>query len=1181
MTQMTLAIVPTDFEATKAAQAIASDPAISVWANANAGAGKTKVLIDRIARLLLAGANPGHILAVTYTKAAAAEMQTRLYDKLGSWTIANDTDLRAALLELDPHLDLEAQGTLPRARSLFARALETPGGLKIQTIHGFCQTILQRFPLEAGVPAHFDVLDDAGKAALVEQAYEQAALDAPEVFLELAVLTSQMDNGEAVRKAYGKADERAAMLSRGEDWGARLAQSLSLASEAGPEEIVAQALESIDVPALRAAQAALAESGSNDKKLSAKLEVVLGDSDLVTRWDALLSMFLTDKGTVRDGQIYTQKLAKNPAVIMALGPYDVWPSALCEATLATDDQRRKALLLHNSVLLNRAVAAFARTWPLFKRAHGCLDYDDLIEATATLLQAGEGAARWVLYKLDAGISHILIDEAQDTAPNQWDLLAPLFKELEEEARDQIRTRFVVGDAKQSIYSFQGARPDRFESEMAKFEAGGAIRKDGRRSLTFDLSFRTGQTILNAVDAVWTFGQTAVPPVLRDNVSEDDPLEVKYAFTSRHKAHRSNQIGAVELWPLTPKPAPQDPSEAWDHGQKNEREDSARNTLADQIAREIKRRLDDGMAVWDKDQSRPLVAGDIMILVQSRGPLFHQIIRRLKFHRVPVAGADRIKLVEDAAVQDLIALARFALLPEDDFNTACVLKGAFCGLLDDDQHLYKLAYDREDHSLWARLQASEVPEHVAIAHFLRRVAARGVHLPAYEFFAAILELPLVDQSLSPAPPFSRTGWHALIERLGREVRDPVEALLHRALDHGRRSSPSLHAFISLLETDATDVKREMEQGSNGVRVMTIHGAKGLEAPVVILPETTANKHAGNSDVQFDHKACAFLWSPAAHNDPDSFAQLREKSKTLEQQEKARLLYVAMTRARDLLILCGHETGNSAAGMGKGCWYETFQMALPVLGEGEMIAVGDVIFQKWGAYAPAAAPMSTQIAAPPVPLPDWFDKSPVQDGKGPRRIAPSALASAGSEPPALSPLAPDARKRFLRGRLIHELLQRLPDLPQADWQAAAHRRLAREADLDEATKTALISETLAVLNQPEFKAIFGPGSRAEAAIAGRGIGLPDDMVVNGSVDRLVVTDTQVLVLDFKTNRPPPQRVEDVAEVYLNQMAAYRALLQATWPDKAVTCALLWTDGPFLMELPQPSLDEALRRIAALPS
>ena len=1163
-------------------QAIAATPELSVWASANAGAGKTKVLIDRIARLLLRGSDPAKILAVTYTKAAAAEMQTRLYELLGSWTISPDQDLTSALQKLDPDLGEIEASFLANARALFAKALETPGGLKIQTIHGFCQTILQRFPLEAGVPPGFNVLEDTAAKALQAQVFQEAYAKAPDAFLQVARLTSQDDHQKLILDAMAAAGPDLAADPDFDAVAQALARTLAIDPQRREDSYRLAALEALDAQELKAAAATLSKGKKSDVEMAARLMRLANLADLEDAWSAWLDLVLTTNGQPRK-RLYTKQFETDYAITCLFEADGSLIGGLKEAL----EKTRAAQTYHRSLALTKAVYTFKSAWTKAKRDIGALDFDDLLVRTSALLRAGEGAAAWVLYKLDTGLAHILIDEAQDTNPQQWDLLEPLFTVLEQEAKTQPRTRFIVGDEKQSIYSFQGAKPERFLEEKERFEAGAAEGTDQRRSLAFDLSFRSSQTILNAVDAVWACATLGYAPAIAQTDEIEPPFERKYAFPTQHIAYRTDHTGAVELWPKTVTGEKNAETDAWDHPLNIEREDSSRNRLAERIALELKARLDRGFAIPSKEGLRPMTPGDVMILVKKRGPFFHQLIKRMKYHKVPVAGADRIKLVEDPAIQDLIALGRFALLPQDDFNTACVLKGAFCGLVDDDTHLFPLAWDRGSRSLWQRLQKSADPAHAPVAAMLKSVLGRAGHMPPYEFYASILERPCLD---------GKTGWTLLIERLGHEAREPVEAFLGRALSHGRTETPSLHGFLAAIENDAADVKREMEQGSDGVRVMTIHGAKGLEAPVVILPETTSPRGATKTPFHYVTDAQAFLWSPTAKEDPEVFANLRLAQSEAEKREDARLLYVAMTRARDLLILCGFHFGQAKKDQdesnedepetsAKDTWYDLFDQALTLMGPGKELeaqaGIDDAFsYQLWGQYAGAIQTQALKCPKPP-PLPAWIDQAPPAEKQRGRRIAPSALAPDGSEPATLSPLQPDARLRFLRGRLIHELLQRLPDVPEETWADRGRNRLAREADLTEDTRDQMLEETLAVLRHPTFAPLFGPQSRAEATIVGRGPGLPDDMVVNGSVDRLVVTETEVLVLDFKTNRPPPLTVEGVAQVYLNQMAAYRALLQGNWPDKHVRCALLWTDGPRLMELPDQILDDALRVIARLPS
>lgn len=1172
--------------ATTEAQRRAADPRRSVWARANAGAGKTTVLIDRMARLLLDGASPGRILGITYTKAAASHMQTKLFERLGRWTVASDAALRDDLRRLDPALQL-TDTRLRAARTLFARALETPGGLKVQTIHAFCQSVLRRFPLEAGVPPGFEVAQDAQAELLALDAMRRARRLARDAFDVVTSLTSQDDDVDVVRVAAGQIGAR---------WpGADAARTalgawLGIADPAlDPRQLRADAVAAVIHllgPAARVLSSG--KSMANDFKSAEALQTIAGLWDAGDVDGACEAMgrllFITEgKGTPRRTHIANKVNVGAPALEALTGAFEKGEEgAVCFSGPLGDVTRaylvaRKAELLEASVALGEAAAAWRQALAESKAAMGLLDFDDLLDRTAALFQA-EGAARWVLYKLDNGIDHVLLDEAQDTSPRQWDLLQPLFTALEEGAAGRARTRFVVGDDKQSIYSFQGASPERYAQEESRFLGDGVPEDAPPRDIaSFAMSFRTGQVVLDAVDAVWAATRTL-----------PEELETKFASPMRHDASRGVR-GTVEVWPLT-RPAEKGPErEAWDMPLDVESELSARNQLAERIALEIKARIAAGDPVWEtrgrSEEPRPLRAGDIMVLFRHRNPLFHQTIRRLKAHGVPVAGADRIRLLDDVGVQDLLALARFALCPGDDFNLACVLKGAFCGLVDDDADLFPLAHGRGESSLWQRVQDSADPAVRAIARDLTQLLALGGAVSPHRFLSTVLEEPWHS---------GKTGWRLLIERLGREVREPVEALLQRALDHGRGGPPGLAAFLSALETQNPDVKRELDAApgaaGGGVRVMTVHGAKGLEAPMVILPDTTGAAAGGRDSV---------LPGPVEHGAEGTVVWLANRAwkcpeleahglshKALAVEEAARLLYVGMTRARDHLIICGAHAGSGKDGYASPSWWSWITAglkALPPTGLRDLVSQSTQTAESarvWGALPPAPTAGSViGTAQDPPAIPDWIDRAPRETGRSVRRIAPSALGQNGAARPVIAPTGPEAAARLRRGTLIHRLLQWLPELEPGARAAAAGRFLAVEGrGLPEGMTGEIMASVLAVLDHPEFAPLFGPGSRAEATLAGRGPGLPDGLWVAGTVDRLVVTQSEVLIVDYKTSRMAPERPDDVEPGFLAQMAAYRTVAQAAWPRHRVRCALVWTDGPGLMSLPDHLLDEALARLRA---
>ena len=1118
-------------------QRSAADPAYSVFVTANAGSGKTKVLVDRIARLLLAGSKPSAFLCITYTKAAAAEMQRRLFERLGKWCVADDATLKAELTALG-----EMNADLPKARALFAQALETPGGLKIQTIHAFCERLLARFPLEAGVAPGFDIADDSRAAALLAEARAAAALaaDAPrQAFRRFAgklggeQLDALLDRLAQKRAAFHRFNARhqgfifadAAIRDR---HGAReSAEALRVK--------FAAALNWAD---LERAVAHLAQGSAQDQAWAQGLSAAFvsrNANDAEGVFNACLDAALTD-GKPR------KKLATK-----ALQTAQPWINPLLERFI--DDCVDARARLNAIERAEDAAAALAlalkldEAYEAAKLRTGALDFDDLIDHAQALLQRS-AAAPWVLYKLDGGLDHILIDEGQDTSPAQWELIQPLQDEFfaGAGARQRPRTMFAVGDPKQSIYGFQGADPARFLREAQELTARAAAAEKLFTAPELRTSFRSAPEILRVVD------ETMKGKPLIAGPGGDDIIT--------HLAARDDALGVVEVWPVLRRAAAPD-ARAWDAPMDVQTGASVHADLAKHVARRIKAMINAREAVWDKEARgpRPMHAGDVLALVRKRSALFYELIKAFKREGMPVAGADRMVLHDELAVEDALALMRVALDPADDLSLACVLKGPWCNLDDDDADIYPLAADRERGvTLHSRLMASADPRYTEAKVFISELTARA-GADAFAFLSWALETP--DAA-------GATGWERVFARIGAEARDPLEELLQRALKPGAFAAPTLQRFLYDVELDAIQVKRELEAESNAVRVMTVHGAKGLEAPVVILPDTTGKAgDAPDNGLMFDDEGGPFI-SMRKSDDDALTAAARAAHAERELSEHWRLLYVAMTRARDRLIICGAQHGNSALGETEESWRKAAETALSALGAEEIETPAGRGY-RLGASQTAQA--LTQTGAAEHTLPAWA-KTPAP---GARRTA-SAAPSRAAHAQLLSPRG-DGQKRFRRGRFIHGLLQRLPDIAPADRDAAALRWLTRRGAAAEEAQ-ALAREALAVLHDARFAPVFGPGSRAEAPIIGEAAG----KAVRGVVDRLVVNDAHVMVLDFKTDRPAPSDPARIPEAYAVQMALYRAVLQRIFPGRAVSCALLWTEAPALMELPSECLDAAFASFAA---
>jgi ATP-dependent helicase/nuclease subunit A len=1131
-----------------AAQRRAADPAVSAWVGASAGSGKTTLLTNRVLRLLLGGCEPGRILCLTYTRAAAAEMATRIGARLGAWASLGDTDLARALDELGVAGEAE---TMARARGLFARVLDQPGGLRIATIHAFCQSLLRRFPLEAAVAPHFALIEDRDRAELLAAARDQAlgeqtagVTNALETVAPLADDTRFASLVAGVLGARGRVSRALAA-----DQGVAEMQRRALGLDEGEtEESVLAAACARDMTPLSRAAAALALGGPNDQKLSVPMrEWLSGDAVLrAATWDRWHDVFVVDKGKIR-----TQLASKKAVAAMA----DIVAVMSDEATLvqATEAKLRAARAARASSALMRLVSPVIDQYARRKHIRAGLDYEDLITRARSLL--GNTDTAWVQYKLDGGLDHVLLDEAQDTSPAQWDVVEKLTSEFfaGSGARDDVaRTIFAVGDVKQSIYRFQGAAPAEFGAAREKAAARVAAMHGPAhfRAEQLAVSFRSTAPVLALVDAVFADAGAAKGVALDGGAIA-------------HRPARTGHAGSVTLWPLVPSdPNPDDTT--WDP-EPSERARRGDEKLAEAIAAQVRHWLE------TKEQlparGRAMKAGDILVLVRHRGAFVGQLVRALKRRAVPVSGIDRMKLVDELAVMDVLATLDALLLPEDDLTFACALRSPMFGI--SDASLMGLAVGRGRRSLrdTLRRRAHEREEWRAAEALFGALAARADFDTPHALIARLLG-PL-------------GGRARLLARLGPDAADPLDELLNTALAHEHAHPPNLQGYLAWLRAGAAEIKREQEAGADAVRVMTVHGAKGLESPVVIIADSTAitgpiaplvwvNDQASGDDVP--------LWSPRNEFKAAPIAEARAAETEAEREEYRRLLYVALTRAEDRLVITGALSRRNP-GKDAGCWYDLVEAGFQRLaGAAPMnFDPGTLVGESWAAGGwhseEAQEPGAERrreaegaVASTRAEVPAWARAAPPGEETPPRPLAPSR--EEGEDPPAASPRGrARSEARFRRGTLVHALLQHLPALPPERRDAAARAWLSAPGQGLGATEVEEIAaETLAIITGERFAALFAPDALAEAPIAGR-VGA---RIVAGQVDRLAITDTAVLVADFKTNRPPPERVEDVAPVYLRQMAAYRAVLRQVFPGRAVTCALVWTYAARMMELPDALLD-----------
>ena len=1143
-------VLPTPAPNPADAQRQASHPETSVWVGASAGTGKTKVLTDRVLRLLLGGTRPERLLCLTFTKAAAAEMANRLNGVLAGWAVMPDADLAdrlAALTGTAPDAD-----AMTRARRLFAQVLDTPGGLKIQTIHAFCQALLRRFPLEAGIAPHFEVMDEqtarelllAARDHMLTKAREGADTALGHALTQVTLRAGEEAFGTLMDALSGERGRLTRLLAKhgGLDG---LVAAIQVKVGVAPGETEEQAIaaacrdDAFDGAGLKRAMAALAEGSKTDKDRAVLIDQFLAlPGERPARLADYRLAFFTKEGEVRS------RLATKAVIDSFPGITGIFEQEI-ERLTRLDGKLRALRVAASTAALLRLGAEMLALYARVKEARALLDYDDLILATRDLLQGGEGVAAWVLYKLDGGIDHVLIDEAQDTNPEQWELIEALTDEFFAGlgAREQVRTIFAVGDVKQSIYSFQRAERAEFIRMRAAFRDRAGLAGKDWAEVGLTTSFRSTQSVLGLVDSVFN-----ADPARHGVIEPGEAL--------RHLVYRDGQAGRVELWPLIA-PEPRQTLEPWPMPVVVRPGDSPSGKLA----RIIAKRIADWIGTEDLPaKGRKVRAGDILVLVRRRGGFVEELVRQLKALEVPVAGIDRMVLTEQMAVMDLMALGDFLLLPEDDLTLATVLKGPLAGLTEE--QLFEIAWNRRG-SLWAALQAAPQAWAQKAASMLSALLARVDFVRPYELYAEILG--------------QGKGREKLIGRLGYEADDPIDEFLSTALLYAREHVPSLQGFLAWLRAASGDIKRDLEAGRDEVRVMTVHGAKGLQAPIVILPDIVATPRSQDIPpllwTREDPSGGLMLWSPNRGSDDDVASAAREEARIRQMEEYRRLLYVALTRAEDRLIVCGWETRNATSDE---CWYRLVEQAM--LAEGEDLDCGFIGDGAKGRLRTNPQKATITVAEKPhrPPLqpvtPEvWATVPPAPEPTPSRPLSPSKPS--GEEPSVRSPLGDEAMAeaaRFKRGTLIHRLLQTLPELPAARRAEAARRFLERPVHALDATQVeAYAAEVLAVLDDPAFGAIFGPGSVAEVPVVGRIGEGTDAVVISGQIDRLLVTESEVQVIDYKTNRPPPLRVEDVSPVYLRQMACYQAALAAVYPGRPVRCALLWTDGPRLMALPDDLL------------
>ncbi|WP_027488233.1 double-strand break repair helicase AddA [Allorhizobium undicola] len=1151
-------------------QTLASDPGGSAWVSANAGSGKTHVLTQRVIRLLLAGARPSAILCLTYTKAAASEMSNRVFDRLAEWATLPDEDLARRIEQIERKRPDRIK--IAEARRLFARALETPGGLKIQTIHAFCEALLHQFPLEANVAGHFSVLDDRAASVLLAEARRslltatalEGNADLAEAFAEVLsigdefglenLLTEIIANRHAVRDFLHRAMTRGGVNTV-------LRNSLGLGANE-TEQGCAEAYWPL--PGLNGArlssylELAFAKGGVTVKGVAELLEQAVRQSDPFLRADHLEKAFFTAAGKPKADSSLLAKAMKDadPGLIDAV-------SSARDHVVAARERLRLFRLYKATHAALTLAARLDQDYEELKKRSSQLDFEDLIARSAELLTRSD-VGPWVHYKLDQGIDHILVDEAQDTSPVQWSVIRSLREDFFSgtSARTLLRSFFAVGDEKQSIYSFQGARPERFSLEARDAER--QVRQaDGTfHSIRLPLSFRSTEAVLSAVDQVFS-----VPANARGLSALGDEVV--------HRSSRNGHPGTVEVWDMI-RPEASESEEDWTAPFDSTPESAPSAMLARRIAGRIEAMIGHETII-EKDRERPIEPGDILILVRKRGSFVNALTRALKRrNNIPVAGADRLKLTGHIAVQDLMALGRFVLLASDDLSLAALLKSPLFDLTEDD--VFEVAAKREETTVLAeirRLAEAGAGHWPSVLDRLEHYRALGAKAQPHDFYARVLG------------PMG--GRRAFLARLGSEVSDILDEFLTFALSHEQSGLPGLQSFITTLEQEGPEVKREQDKERSEVRIMTVHASKGLEAPVVFLVDDGSkafnHSHLAKFRMVPGDQMEFPVWAPVKALETAVTAADKARLQQATEEEYRRLLYVGMTRAADRLIVCGYRGKKDQPDT----WHEMISTALPLddahckphlyqAAEGEWQGLLWSLpdrgreFERHEARQTIAMrpqlPQALLTPAPPAP--------PV-----PRPLSPSGAGLTVNDEDGdlmlTSPLFDEGEDMGLamqRGRLVHRMLQILPALPETERHDAATRYAGRAARFwPRPEREALVASVMTILALPDLSPVFSHEAQAELTVMGT-IRLGREVrAVSARVDRMTVTADRVIIVDYKTNRKPPRRAQDAPFSHVAQLAIYRELLRPLYRGKPVECLLVYTEGPVLIRLDDEMLDRAL--------
>ncbi|ABV76693.1 UvrD-helicase domain-containing protein [Rickettsia rickettsii] len=804
----------------------ASDPNYSVWVSASAGTGKTKILTDRFLRLLITGVEPSNILCLTFTNAAAIEMQVRINSRLKYLSLCNAEKLEEALFLMSGNKP-SPQDT-ENAKTLYDKILNSNKLLNIYTIHAFCQKILNTFPSEAGITPEFTILEET---------------KLQDIFLNIRNEIYLSDEHNDLMKI---------LLNRFHEITLQDIFTEIIEQQIKFRKLFINKQIPKEISNKRLALGELNNIYDKVKNLFAEYDVEIAPKEI----------FFTKDGKKRKSLLSKELIRKYPKLLLEL-------EKITSEIYRLDELRRIEELEYHTNLLTKLAHIILKKYDSYKEENNLLDYDDLIYYTEKLLN-NKTTHKWLLHKLESEINHILVDEAQDTSLSQWNIITTLITEFNAVERPN-NSVFIVGDDKQSIFSFQGADLRNFNLVNERLKANLTNANKKFKNITLEYSYRSCTEILQFTYNVLKNIKSNYPSLFLAN----NPL------ISSFRTHQ----GSVTVWPLVTSEKQEELF--WALPEDYENSKSAADLLIEKIVNFIKEQI-------ESEEILPSTANrisekDFMILVRKRDEFSNNLIKELSKAKLKVEVSDRMNLKENLTIMDLISLAKFVLLPDDDLNLAGLLKSPIIGI--SEQQLYKLLVNKRENSLWDIL-----PSHEEIYNKLDSL------IEIYKISIVENFFDLVVHNLN------------LRELYDDDSDDMINELLTLSKNYANDIDNSLQGFVAWFENNDIYIKRDIEH-SDKIRVMTVHGSKGLETPIVILCDSTTLPISSNKFI-WDDKGEMFFSANAADT-PEFLQELKEAEKLKDLQEYIRLLYVAMTRAKDRLIICGFSNKSTTP---KNCWYE---------------------------------------------------------------------------------------------------------------------------------------------------------------------------------------------------------------------------------------------------------------------